>query len=50
MGVTEMIRIAELVDRSLAATGEEAVAGVRAEVLALAAEFPLYASAGTPVG
>jgi glycine hydroxymethyltransferase len=50
MGVPEMIRIAELVDRSLAATGEEAVAGVRAEVLALAAEFPLYASAGTPVG
>jgi glycine hydroxymethyltransferase len=50
MGVPEMIRIAELVDRSLAATGEEAVAGVRAEVLALAAEFPLYASAGSPVG
>ncbi len=42
MGVPEMIRIAELVDRALGAADEAAMAAVRAEVLALAAEFPLY--------
>ena len=50
MGVPEMVRIAGLVDRALGATGEEATAAVRAEVLALAAEFPLYGRAAAPVG
>jgi glycine hydroxymethyltransferase len=49
MGVPEMIRIADLVDRALGARDEAAVAAVRGEVLALAAEFPLY-GAGAPVG
>ncbi len=49
MGVPEMIRIADLVDRALVAADEEAVAAVRGEVLALAAEFPLY-GAEAPVG
>ena len=50
MAVPEMIRIADLVDRALGATGEAAVAAVRAEVLELAAAFPLYGRAAAPVG
>jgi len=49
MGVPEMVRIAELVDRALGAQAEAAVAAVRGEVLALAADFPLY-GAEAPVG
>jgi glycine hydroxymethyltransferase len=49
MGVPEMVRIADLVDRALGAVDEAAVAAVRGEVLALAAEFPLY-GAEAPVG
>ena len=50
MAVPEMIRIADLVDRALGATGEAAVAAVRAEVLELAAVFPLYGRAAATVG
>jgi glycine hydroxymethyltransferase len=49
MGIPEMVRIADLVDRALDAQDEAAVAAVRGEVLALAAEFPLY-RAEAPVG
>jgi glycine hydroxymethyltransferase len=49
MGIPEMVRIADLVDRALDAQDEAAVAAVRGEVLALAAEFPLY-GAEAPVG
>jgi glycine hydroxymethyltransferase len=42
MGVPEMVRIADLVDRALGAGDEAALAAVRGDVLALAAEFPLY--------
>ncbi len=42
MGVPEMIRVADLVDRALGAADDAAMAAVRGEVLALAAEFPLY--------
>jgi glycine hydroxymethyltransferase len=43
MGLVEMDRIAELVDRALTATGEGAREKVRADVRALADAFPLYA-------
>ncbi|MGH7585730.1 MAG: serine hydroxymethyltransferase [Gemmatimonadales bacterium] len=50
MGTAEMLRIADLIDRALAARDADTVSGVRADVLALAAEFPLYGPAAEPVG
>jgi glycine hydroxymethyltransferase len=50
MGVPEMVRIAQLLDRALGAADEATVAAVRAEVLELAADFPLYGRAAAPVG
>ncbi|HEX6060167.1 MAG TPA: serine hydroxymethyltransferase [Gemmatimonadaceae bacterium] len=43
MGVPEMTRIAELIDRTLRATEDEgAIAAVKEDVRSLAASFPLY--------
>jgi glycine hydroxymethyltransferase len=47
MGKAEMVRIAELIDRSLTKQDDESIAGVRAEVEELASAFPLY-RAGSP--
>ncbi len=43
LGVGEMRRIAELIDRALTRPDEETLAGIKAEVQELAAAFPLYA-------
>jgi glycine hydroxymethyltransferase len=63
MGVAEMRRVAELIDRALTQPNEDSLATIRGEVEELAAAFPLYSSkpvrpaydgararAGTPVG
>jgi glycine hydroxymethyltransferase len=44
LGVGEMRRIAELIDRALIRPDEDTLAGIKAEVEELAAAFPLYAS------
>lgn len=44
LGVGEMRRIAELIDRGLTRPDEDTLAGIKAEVEELAAAFPLYAS------
>ena len=47
MGEAEMARIAELMDRVLVAPDDEAaLAGVREDVRALTARFPLYPAGG----
>ena len=43
LGVGEMRRVAELIDRALTRPDEETLAGIKAEVEELAAAFPLYA-------
>ncbi|HEY5941176.1 MAG TPA: serine hydroxymethyltransferase [Gemmatimonadales bacterium] len=43
LGVGEMRRIAELIDRALTRPDEDTLAGIKAEVEELAAAFPLYA-------
>jgi glycine hydroxymethyltransferase len=44
LGVGEMRRIAELIDRALTRPDEDTLAGIKAEVEELSAAFPLYAS------
>jgi glycine hydroxymethyltransferase len=44
LGVGEMRRIAELIDRALTRPDEDNLAGIKAEVEDLVAAFPLYAS------
>src|SRR5215207_5976959 len=44
MGVTEMLRVAELIDRALTHPDEDTLSGVRAEVEELTSAFPLYQS------
>jgi len=48
MGVAEMSRVAELIDRALSRPDETTLATVRSEVEELTSAFPLYAS-GKPV-
>ena len=43
LGVGEMRRVAELIDRALTRPDEDTLAGIKAEVEELAAAFPLYA-------
>ena len=43
LGVGEMRRIAELIDRALTRPDEDTLAGIKAEVEELSAAFPLYA-------
>jgi len=45
LGVGEMRRIAELIDRALTRPDEDNLAGIKAEVEELASAFPLYAPA-----
>jgi len=47
MGVPEMVRVAELIDRALTHPDEATLAQVRAEVEELTSVFPLYQSART---
>jgi glycine/serine hydroxymethyltransferase len=42
MGVAEMRRIAELIDKALTHSDEDSLAGVKAEVEDLTSTFPLY--------
>jgi glycine hydroxymethyltransferase len=44
LGVAEMRRIAELIDRALAHPDQDTLAGIKAEVEELSAAFPLYAA------
>jgi glycine hydroxymethyltransferase len=44
LGVAEMRRIAELIDRALTRPDEASLAGIKTEVEELAAAFPLYAA------
>jgi glycine hydroxymethyltransferase len=46
MGTTEMVQVAELIDRALIGEGDAAIAQVKHEVEALAARFPLYPTLG----
>jgi glycine hydroxymethyltransferase len=48
MGVAEMVRIAELIDRTLTHPEEASILRVKAEVEDLTAAFPLYQSARIP--
>jgi len=48
MGVAEMVRIAELIDRALTHPDEGTLGRVRAEVLELTSAFPLYQSRRAP--
>jgi glycine/serine hydroxymethyltransferase len=44
MGTSEMVRIADMIDRALRSAGDEAILeGVADDVRALCEEFPLYA-------
>jgi glycine hydroxymethyltransferase len=50
LGVSEMRRVAELIDRALTHPDEETLAGIKAEVEDLSAAFPLYAPKGFRAG
>jgi len=50
LGVGEMRRIAELIDRALTRPDEDTLAGIKGEVEELAAAFPLYAPKNVRAG
>ena len=50
LGVAEMRRIAELIDRALTSPDEDTLAGIKGEVEELSGAFPLYAPKRSPAG